>query len=144
MNSAARQLNELIEIARDGQRFYQQAVYEVSDPRLQELFEFMIRAKTAVIDALSSQVAASNETLAAAGTLLGRLRQVYAETRASLASDEEALCVAQLEEAEDRILLAFEDALHDGTPETRALLRAEFPKVRACHDQLSQLKHSLG
>lgn len=143
MNRAARQLHELIEVTRDGQRFYQQAMCEVSDPGLRELFEAMIRAKTEVIDALSGQVAASHETPAAGGTLLGRLRQVYDEARASLASDEEAVYVAQLEEAEDRILLAFEDALHDGTPETQALLRAEFCKVRACHDRMSQLKHSL-
>ena len=33
--------------------------------------------------------------------------------------------------------------MEKGTPETQALLRAELPKVRACHDQMSQLKHSL-
>lgn len=143
MNRTNRKLNELIEITRDGQRFYQHALHEVKDARLQQLFESMARAKTEVIAALSGKVAANHEEPASGGTLLGKLRQVYADTRASLASDEDATYVAQLEEAEDRILHAFEDALHDGTPETQALLRAELPKVRACHDQMSQLKHSL-
>jgi uncharacterized protein (TIGR02284 family) len=39
------------------------------------------------------------------------MRQMYADTRATLAKDEDATYVAQLEEAEDRILHAFEDAL---------------------------------
>lgn len=143
MNRTTHQLNELIEITRDGQRFYQHALHEVKDARLQQLFESMARAKTEVIAALSSTVAANHEEPAAGGTLLGKLRQVYADTRASLSHDEGATYVAQLEEAEDRILHAFEDALHDGIPETQALLRAELPKVRACHDQMSELKHSL-
>jgi hypothetical protein len=33
MSSAKAQLNELIEITRDGQRFYQHAAEEVKDPR---------------------------------------------------------------------------------------------------------------
>ncbi|UCL87092.1 ferritin-like domain-containing protein [Pseudomonas sp. HS-18] len=143
MSRMTSQLNELIEITRDGQRFYQHAIQEVKDARLQRLFQSMAQAKTDVINALAGKVAANHEEPAAGGTLLGKLRQVYADTRATLASDEGATYVAQLEETEDRILHAFEDAMQKGTPETQALLRAELPKVRACHDQMSQLKHSL-
>ncbi|MDN6855372.1 PA2169 family four-helix-bundle protein [Pseudomonas sp. CAN2814] len=143
MNRTTSQLNELIEITRDGERFYQHAIHEVKDPRLQQLFQSMAQAKTDVINALAGKVAANHDDPATGGTLLGKLRQVYADTRASMAHDEGATYVAQLEETEDRILHAFEDAMEKGTPETQALLRAELPKVRACHDQMSELKHSL-
>lgn len=142
MTSATSKLNELIEITRDGQRFYQHAIEEVKNPQLQSLFRDMAQAKTQVIQALAVKVAANHDQPANGGTFMGKLREVYADTRASMSKDEDAAYVAQLEEAEDRILHAFEDALEDADPDVRALLVAELPKVRACHDRMRSLKHS--
>ena len=143
MNSKTAQLNELIAITRDGQRFYEHALDEVKDVRLQALFRDMSRTKTQVINALAVKVAANEEEPTSSGTVVGKLRQVYADARATLSSDEEAAYVAQLEEAEDRILHAFEDALESAEPDVRALLAVEMPKVRACHDRMRDLKHAM-
>lgn len=143
MSSKTAQLNELIEITRDGQRFYEHAHDEVKDVRLQALFRDMSQVKTQVIQALAVKVAANQATPASGGTVVGKLRQVYADTRASMSGDEEATYVAQLEEAEDRILHAFEDALESAEPDVRALLAVEMPKVRACHDRMRSLKLSM-
>ena len=142
MSKQAALLNELIEITRDGQRFYEHASHEVGDRHLQSLFGEMSRAKVEVIQALSARVAANHEQPASGGTLLGRLRRLYADTRATLASDEAATYVAQLEEAEDRILHAFEDALEQADVDLRPLLASEMPKVRACHDRMRGLKRT--
>tara|TARA_R110002124_G_scaffold19183_1_gene77266 strand:+ start:379 stop:813 length:435 start_codon:yes stop_codon:yes gene_type:complete len=143
MTSKTEQLNELIEITRDGQRFYEHAQESVKDVRLQAVFRDMSRVKTEVIQALAVKVAANHETPATGGTLLGKLRQVYADTRALLSSEEEATYVAQLEEAEDRILHAFEDALECAEPDVKALLAVEMPKVRGCHERMHALKQSM-
>jgi uncharacterized protein (TIGR02284 family) len=74
---------------------------------------------------------------------VGKLRHAYADARATLSSDEEATYVAQLEEAEDRILHAFEDALESAEPDVRALLAVEMPKVRACHNRMRDLKYAM-
>lgn len=137
------QLNELIEITRDGQRFYQHAQDEVKDVRLKAIFSEMSQAKTDVIQALAVKVAANQELPSSAGTLIGKLRQVYADTRASMSSDEGATYVKQLEDTEDRILHAFEDALESAEPDVRALLAVEMPKVRNCHDRMRSLKQSM-
>lgn len=143
MTDKTKQLNELIEITRDGQRFYQHAHDEVKDVRLQVLFRDMSQSKSELIRALSVKVAANQEVPAAGGTFIGKLRQVYADTKATLVSDEEATYVSQLEEAEDRILHAFEDALETAEPDVQALLAAEMPKVRANHDRMRTLKQSM-
>ena len=64
-----------------------------------------------LLSSFSDDLARVSLEPASGGTLMGKLRQVYADTRATLAKDEDATYVAQLEEAEDRILHAFEDAL---------------------------------
>jgi uncharacterized protein (TIGR02284 family) len=143
MNDKSEQLNELIEITRDGQRFYEHAHDEVKDVRLQVLFRDMSQSKSELIRALSMKVAANQEQPASGGTFVGKLRQVYADTKATLTSDKEATYVAQLEEAEDRILHAFEDALEDAEPDMHSLLAAEMPKVRANHERMRTLKQSM-
>ncbi len=140
MNNADAQLNELIEIARDGQRFYLHAAEEVKDPRFIALFTDMAEAKNDVIRALSVAVAAHRENPANGGTLVGKLRQVYADTRASLSGDECGIYVDQLEEAEDRILHAFEDALQSADARVKALVAQKLPAVRSAHDRMRNLK----
>lgn len=141
MSYKTEQLNELIAIIRDGQRFYEHAHDEIEDVRLQALFREMAQAKHQVIQALAVKVAANHEEPTSSGTLVGKLRQAYADARATLSSDEEATYVAQLEEAEDRILEAFEDAMESAQPDVRALLAVEMPKVRACHQRMLELKN---
>lgn len=143
MTDKTAQLNELIEITRDGQRFYEHAHDEVKDVRLQVLFRDMSLSKGELIRALSFKVAADQEQPASGGTFVGKLRQVYADTKANLASDKEATYVAQLEEAEDRILHAFEEALEDAEPDMRIVLLAEMPKVRGNHERMRTLKQSM-
>ncbi|MGH8354984.1 MAG: PA2169 family four-helix-bundle protein [Pseudomonas sp.] len=143
MNRNAAQLNELIAITRDGQHFYQHALEEVQDAQLQELFREMAETKDEVIQALTLSVASGQEQPARGGTLLGRLRELYADTRASLARDLAATYVDQLEAAEDRILQAFEDAMASAEPDVRALLAMELPKLRACHERMRDLKMTL-
>src|SRR3546814_15702867 len=74
-------LNELIEITRDGQRFYQHAADEVKDVELQHLFRDLAQAKTQIIQALSVKVAANHEHPSQGGTLTGRMREPYADDR---------------------------------------------------------------
>ena len=143
MTHTTEQLNELIEITRDGQRFYQHAHDEVKDVRLKVLFRDMSQSKKELISALAVKVSANNEKPADGGTMVGKLRQVYADTKAALVSDEAATYVAQLEEAEDRILHAFEEVLKDADPDVQALLALQMPTVRANHDRMRDLKQSM-
>lgn len=143
MTDKTAQLNELIEITRDGQRFYEHAHDEVEDVRLQLLFRDMSQNKGELIRALSIQVGAEQERPASGGTVVGKLRLVYADTKARLSDDKDATYVAQLEEAEDRILHAFEEALEGAEPDVRTVLLAEMPKVRGNHERIRALKHSM-
>src|SRR3989344_3971713 len=121
MNKSMNQLNELIEITRDGQRFYQQAAEEVKDVELQHLFRDLAQAKTQIIQALSVKVAASHEQPSQGGTLTGRMRELYADTRSRI-GDHDTPYVDPLEQTEAHILAAFADAVQDAEPDVRALL----------------------
>lgn len=142
MNQNMNQLNELIEITRDGQHFYQHALTEVADTELQHLFRDLAQAKTHIIQALSVKVAANHQQPSQGGTLAGSMRELYTDTRARL-GDPNKVYVEQLEQMEDRIVQAFEDALNTAEPDVRALLAIELPKLRACQERIHKLRGDL-
>jgi len=137
-------LNELIEITRDGQTFYTDAVACVTNPHLKAVFRALIDVKTKMISALSEHFRARGIEPSAQGTLAGSFQKLYAEVRAKLSSRTDTTFVAQLEAAEDRLLGAFEQAAADAEdPQLRAIITQYLPKVRLCHDEMRNLKVAL-
>lgn len=140
----ADKLQELVSIARDGAKFYDEAGREVHDPSLKLLFLRMADHKRHIINSLSGKLAANLEDVPEEGTFAGKARQMYADLRASLSSNEEKVYVAQLEEAEDRLLEHFEQALKESDdPGVRSILKQHAPEVRSCHAEMSALKKRL-
>jgi uncharacterized protein (TIGR02284 family) len=144
MTNPAAVLNELIEITRDGQTFYTDAVSRVTNPHLKAVFRALIDVKTKMISALSEHVRARGIEPSAQGTLAGNFQKLYAEVRAKLTARTDTTFVAQLEAAEDRLLGAFEQAAADAEdPQLRAIITQHLPKVRLCHDEMRNLKVAL-
>ncbi len=144
MANPATALNELIEITRDGQTFYTDAVGRVTNPHLKAVFRALIDVKTKMISALSEHVRARGIMPSPQGTLVGGFHKLYAEVRAKLSARTDTTFVAQLEAAEDRLLDAFEQAAANADdPELRAIITRHLPKVRLCHDEMRNLKVAL-
>lgn len=143
MSSQTAHLNELIEITRDGEEFYRHAAQEVRDQSLRSLFGDLAGAKQQLVETLALEVALQHEEPALGGTLLGSLQRLYTDTRARFSRDEDAIYVAHLADAEERILCAFEEARLEATPELQHLLDRELPQIRACHARMQELKGSV-
>lgn len=140
----ANTLQELVSIARDGVKFYDEAGKEVDDSQLKLLFLRMADQKRNLIASLSGKLAANHEDIPEDGTVAGTMRRVYTDLRTSFASDEAKVYVAQLEETEDRLLEHFEDAIKTvEDPAVRSILQTQLPQVRACHAEMSATKRRL-
>lgn len=137
-------LNDLIEIARDGADFYTEAAEKISNAELSALFRQMAGHKREIVGALSAAVVSSGGTPAEHGTMVGSMHQMYGKLRAAFGDTTHAY-VAELEESEDRLLHAFEDALEDNdTPaEARAAAQQLMPRVRECHDIMRNRKQAM-
>lgn len=134
-------LNDLIEIARDGAEFYTEAAGKVENAELSSLFNQMGSHKREIVTGLSADVAAAGGKPADHGTMVGSMQQAYGNVRAAL-GDTNYGYVAQLEEAEDRLLKAFRDTIADSdTPSAaRAAAQKYMPRVQECHDIMRNRK----
>lgn len=134
-------LQDLVQIATDSARFYDEARKELRNPALHDLFGRMAQAKRDLIQALGIRLTLAGEEVPDGGTIAGSLRKAYADIRASLSSNEEAIYVGQLEQTEDRLLAHFTEALETlDDQKMRETVLAQLPKVRACHDEMRNHK----
>ncbi len=144
MSKDMENLKEIVEIARDGEKFYQDAEAKVADATLKSVFARMAGAKRELVASLSQRIATSGETPPQSGTLAGAARKVYTDIAAKFVERNASVFVSQLEETEDRLLAQVEKAAGDATdPAVRLTLQAYLPKVRACHDEMRSMKRQM-
>jgi uncharacterized protein (TIGR02284 family) len=142
--STTSNLKDLIELLNDGEKFYSEAATKVKVPAYADLFRRMALQKQAIASDLSARLAARGETAPAGGTMLGSLRKLYTEVRASMAKANESVYVAQLEQTEDRILEAFRNDLTQSEDmELRRIAERHYPDLKRTHDEMRDLKRRL-
>lgn len=135
-------LNELILVAREGCEFYTSAATKVGSEQLRALFEEMAAARARLAQDLELHVQAKGARPVEPTRFGSTLRRLYVDLLARTADDRDAAYVAQLEEVEDGLLQAFEDAVAEAqVPEIRAVLEHHLPRVRANHDRVRAMKH---
>lgn len=143
-NKTANTLNDLISIARDGKDFYEEAAQKVDDAELKTLFARIATTKAQIVGELSAAVQAAGGKPEDSGTLVGSMQQMYGKIRAAF-GDTEYGYVAELEESEDRLLEAFDEAARDADtpPAARDVIVRLLPEVRASHDVMRARKHAM-
>jgi uncharacterized protein (TIGR02284 family) len=116
------------------------AAAHVGDRVARGVFRQMAEVHQRLIDDLGEHVLARGTVPAAGRTLAGSARQLYARALASL-RDDAPVYVAQLEEAEDRLLERYQTALaRSPSPRVRGILERHLPTVQAAHLRMSRLK----
>lgn len=137
-------LNDLIEIARDGKEFYEEAASKVDDADLKALFIRIAGIKAAIVNELGGAVQAAGGKVETSGTVAGDMQRFYGKVRATL-GDEAYGYVAELEEAEDCLLEAFEKAADDRDVPVAArdVVNRLLPEVRSCHQVMRDRKRAM-
>lgn len=140
MRGTTELLNELIEIARDGEKFYRIVAEKTESPAMRDIFREQSDVRSQFIEDLSQYVAADGEIPSDDTTLLGTARKLYTELRAKLSSDSDAVYISELEQMEDRLLEHYQQALEESGTEIRRLLQSHLPTVQAAHERMRALK----
>lgn len=144
MNHSNHILNDLVSVARDGKRFYEDAASKIDNPELRTLFTRIAAVKGDIVNSLSSEIRTTGDKPADSGTWVGNFNTLYGDMRAMF-GDKSYAFVAQLEESEDRLLKGFNEALQDKaiSANARKTLDRLLPEVRGCHEIMRDRKVAL-
>lgn len=136
-------LHEIAQICCDGEEFYRHAAERMQDSELREAVREVGRIRGDLCRDIHAWLRGKGAE-SSGGTFYGSLHQLYTELRARFAKNGDHIYVAELEEAEDRLLHSLEEAmLTVEPPEARAVLRQYMPAARAAHERMRRLKTGL-
>ena len=97
-----------------------------------------------VVDDLSAAVRGMGGDPEAEGSILAKAHRAFLDVKHALLRNDDSV-VGSIENGEGYIAQKFERALHDGqiSATTRETVRRNYEAVKAGHDQMHALKHSL-
>lgn len=137
-------LNSLIETVIDSADGYTQASKEAAGSRFAEIFQRRGAERQELTTRLQNKVRSLGGTPEDDGTTLAGAHRMFLNLRNSMSSDDTTV-VDQVEAGEDHIKHKFEDAQRDKdvSPATMADINEAYVVVKAGHDEIRNLKHSL-
>ena len=139
-------LNTLIATLLDSIDGYQKSASDIDNQALAEKFNARARERQSSVTKLQAAVAAAGGNPEDHGTLLGGAHRVFQSLKEAVVSRDDKAIVTEIERGEDYLKAKFETALAevDLSPAARGAADEAWQSVKAGHDEMSALKHSMG
>ncbi len=138
-------LNTLIATLIDSIDGYEKSAKEVENPRYAHMFAARAEERQRAVTQLQTAVTAIGGSPKEQGSVLGALHRAFETLREVVSTKDDAAIIAEIEHGEDYLKDKFETALDSSTlaAAPRAAVEAAWASVKAGHDEMSQLKHTV-
>jgi uncharacterized protein (TIGR02284 family) len=134
-------LNELLELCREGERFYRDAAVKAGSFALRGTFRQMADLRQRLMDDLADEIHARGEQPSDRRTVLGASRQLFADALAALTLHDDDAYIAELERLEERLLRRYDQAIEAAVSDgVRHVLQRHRITVRAAHERMKALR----
>lgn len=139
-------LNTLIATLVDSIDGYQKSAADIDNNALADKFNARARERQSTVTRLQAAVASAGGKPEDEGTLLGGAHRVFQSLKETVMSRDDKAIVGEIERGEDYLKAKFETALADAelSPVARMAADEAWQSVKAGHDEMSALKHSMG
>jgi uncharacterized protein (TIGR02284 family) len=142
---AVKVLNSLIETTLDSANGYQEAAADAKEGQLKAMFAERARRRHDLASQLQQEVRSFGGEPEQDQSMLGKAHNKFLDLKTAITGGSEKAVIDEVERGEDVIKAKFEKALQDDELPTdaRQAVRVAFESIRADHDQVSALKHSM-
>jgi uncharacterized protein (TIGR02284 family) len=138
-------LNSLIATTLDSADGYTEAAKDSENSRFTALFTSRAGERRAIVTRLQQQVTALGGNAEDDGTLLAGAHRMFLNLKSLVTGNDDKAIINEVEAGEDHIKAKYEDALGDMklTPAVRDLIETSYVSVKAGHDEMRDIKHSM-
>lgn len=138
-------LNTLIATLFDSIDGYEKSAGEVRDPTLAQKFTSRAQERRSAVTGLQAAVRSAGGEPEDDGSLAGATHRVFLNLKHAVTGGDDTALVNEIERGEDYLKAKFETALKstDLSAPSRGAVQTAWESVRAGHDEMSQLKHSM-
>lgn len=138
-------LNTLIGTLLDSVEGYRKAAEDIDNPTYLQLFNARSYERQEAVARLQLAVSQLGGDPEDDATTLGAIHRVFVDLKAAVTGRDDKAIVNEVERGEDYLKAKFETAMGnaDLSPVARDAVNVAWQSVKAGHDQMSSLKHSL-
>ena len=138
-------LNRLIETTLDSAHGYKEAAESSEDTKYKSMFSERSLKRMKLTGELQAEVRTFGGEPEQHQSALGKAHNKFVDLKAAVLGHDEKAIVNEVERGEDFIKAKFEKALDDDKlpANVRDLVDRAFREIKADHDEVSRLKHSL-
>jgi uncharacterized protein (TIGR02284 family) len=138
-------LNGLIGATIDSVDGYTEAAKDSGNSHFAAMFTSRAQQRRAVATDLQGEVRRLGGNPEDNGSTLAGVHRAFIDLKATVTGHDDKAIVNEIERGEDHIMAKFEQAMGDPNllPDTRTAIGAAWRSVKAGHDEVSDLKHSM-
>ena len=138
-------LQYLLGTLRDGEKGFADAAEHATDPKLKALFTERSAQRQQLAAEIEQKIAAHGDKPREGGSVGAALHRTWLNVRDAVTGRDDYAVVAEAERGEDVAVENYQDVLKETElpAEIRAFVEGQFSRVKASHDQIRDLKHSM-
>jgi uncharacterized protein (TIGR02284 family) len=138
-------LNGLITTTLDSMKGYEDAAKDAENTQFANMFADFARDRGQAATALQAEVTRLGGTPETGSSFMAAAHRTFLDLKQAFTKNDDKAIIVEVERGEDHIKAKFEKALADADLDaaTIAVICDAFTSVRAGHDKMSALKHSL-
>lgn len=138
-------LQSLLGTLRDGEKGFSQAAEHADADNLKALFAERSRQRGQLAGEVAARIQGMGGDADRGGSVGAALHRTWLNVRDAVAGKGDYAVVAEAERGEDVAIQNYQDVLNDADlpADLRAFVDGQYAQVKASHDQIRDLKHSM-
>lgn len=138
-------LQYLLGTLRDGEKGFADAADHATDSGLKSLFSERSAQRAQMAGEVEAHITRLGDKPREHGSVGAALHRAWINVRDALTGRDDAAVVAEVERGEDVAVENYQDVLKetDLPADIRSFVEGQFAKVKASHDQMRDMKHSM-
>jgi uncharacterized protein (TIGR02284 family) len=138
-------LNGLIKTTLDSMKGYEDAAKDAESTQFATMFADFARDRAQVATTLQAHVRSLGSEPELDSSLLAAAHRTFMDLKQAITGKDDKAIIVEVERGEDHIKAKYEAAMKETalSPATQAAIAEGYASVRAGHDKMSALKHSL-
>ncbi len=142
---ATDKLQYLLGTLRDGEKGFSEAAEHANDPKLKSLFSERSAQRAQLAGEVEAKIAGLGDKPREGGSVGAALHRTWLNVRDAVTGRDDHAVVAEAERGEDTAVQNYQDVLDDKElpADLRAFVETQYTQVKASHDQIRDLKHSM-
>lgn len=143
-NEVIAKLNHLLGTVNDGKKGYREAADEVENTTMKTMFLQYAQQRATLGSELETQIRQLGGEAKEDGSAMAAIHRMWINIREAISKRDDYAIIAEVERGEDVAIDNYRSVMEEDLPaDIKAFVSTQYDVVKAAHDEMRDLKHSM-